>query len=194
MTIHRVKVLWTGMPGAPGVSTHYLGSAPAAADLTAFRTFYNALIAGLPNTLTLTIPGSGDILDETTGTITGTWTATAPSTVVGTAASGYAAPVGTLAHWVTGGVVRGRRVRGTTFIVPTVNQFEPGGTPIGTWITTLQTAATALVTSLGANLVVWARPLRDPDPPHAIVEPGSLHGVTGATVPDKAMVLRSRRD
>src|SRR4029453_14503020 len=31
--IYRVRALWTGMPGAPGVSTFYTGAAPLAADL-----------------------------------------------------------------------------------------------------------------------------------------------------------------
>jgi hypothetical protein len=81
--INRVRVLWTGMPGAPGVSTHYLGVGVAAADLTAIRTFYNALITGLPNTLTLTVLGTGDKVDDETGELTGSWSATAPTIVNG---------------------------------------------------------------------------------------------------------------
>jgi hypothetical protein len=99
---------------------------------------------------------------------------------------------------LTGSVVDGRRVRGTTYIVPTVNQFEPGGTPLNTWVSTLQTAASAMMTSLTPNLVVWHRPKFGPKPgpglPRPLIRNGESKGVNGVFVPDKAVVLRSRRD
>jgi len=196
--IYRIRATWTGMPGAPGVSTFYDSGPPSASELTAIRTFFNSLAAGLPNTLTISVQGTGDVVTAETGELVGGWSATAPSTVVGTSASGYGAPVGTCVHWTTGVVAHGRRVRGTTYIVPTVNQYEPGGTPIGTWVTTVQTAAAALVTALAGNMVVWHRPKFGPKPgpgvPRPVIRTGSVADVTGTSVPDKAVVLRSRRD
>jgi len=172
----------------------FLAHAPTAADLTAIKNFWNALVAGLPNTLSLQVQGTGDIIESTTGQLTGVWAATQPAAVTGTSASGYAAPVGTLVHWLTPGIVNGRHVRGTTYIVPTVNQFEPGGTPVATWLTTLTTAATTLWGALGTDFSVYARKY---DPPPGSSNPhrdGSIHAVTGVQVPDKSIVLRSRRD
>jgi len=186
------------MPGAPGVSTFYTGAAPLAADLTAIRTFFNALAAGLPNTLTITVQGLGDIVDDSNGALVGSWTQTAPATVLGTSASGYASPVGSLVHWLTGAVVDGRRLRGTTYIVPTVNNYDANGTLLGAWVTTLTTAANAMFVSLGSNLVIWHRPKFGPKPvgggPRPIIRTGSSSGATGVFVPDKSVVLRSRRD
>lgn len=196
--IHRIRVTWTGMPGAPGISTWYTSAPPAAADLTAIRSFFNSLAAGLPNTLTITVLGVGDSLEETTGVLENVWSATAPATVVGTSASGYGAPVGTVIHWLTGVVVDGRRVKGSTFIVPTVNQYEAGGTPVGTWITTLTTAGNTLIAALGTQAGVWHRPKFGPRPgpglPRPRIRDGSWEPASSVLVPDKAVVLRSRRD
>jgi len=196
--IHRIRAVWSGAPGAPGISTFYTPAPPAAADLTAIWTFFNALIAGLPNTMTIQVQGTGDTVDDGTGDLTGSWTATAPSVVTGTSASGYAAPTGSCVHWTTGSVMDGRRVKGTTFIVPTVNQYEANGTLVGTWVTTLTTAAQTMQTALGANFMVWHRPLYGPRPPgggsRPLLRAGGSANVTGVSVPDKAVVLRSRRD
>jgi hypothetical protein len=192
--ILRVRCIWSGFPGGPGVSTHYLGVGYPAGSIAAIRTFYNALAGLLPNTLNIQVPGSGDLIDDASGSIVGTWSDTTPAVVAGSSASGYAAPVGALVRWNTGGIVAGRRVRGKTFIVPGVNMFEPGGTPIASAITTMTTAATALVTATTPALLVWARPF-DPVPPDTRPHrDGTSHAVTSAFVPDKSMVLLSRRD
>lgn len=182
------------MPGSPGVSTMYLSDAPVAANLTTIRTFWNALVAGLPNTLSLQVFGSGDIIDDTDGRIAGSWTAAAPAVVAGTSASGYGAPVGSCVNWLTNGIVAHRHVRGRTFIVPTVNQFEPGGTLLATWITTLTTAASTMMTGLAPLLTIWARPFEPKPGDDAPARDGSSHQAIGVSVPDKAIVLRSRRD
>lgn len=196
--IYRVKALWTGMPGAPGVSTHYLASAPSAADLTAVKTFYGSFASFLPSSLTISVPGFGDVIDDVSGELQNTWTATAPAAVVCASAAAYAAPVGGCVHWLTGSVIGGRRVKGTTFIVPLVNKFDTNGTLDNAWVTTMDTAAGTLITALGANLGVWHRPRFGPKPGPGIPRPrlsdGSFEGVSGHSVPDKVVVLRSRRD
>lgn len=192
--IYRIKSIWTGMPGAPGVSVMYANSAPSAATLTGVKTFWGAVSGSLPSTLTISVPGTGDIIDEATGDLTGTWSTTAPATTIGASAADYSAPSGSLVHWATSGVVAGRRVRGTTYIVPTVAQYESNGTLKSAWITTVQTAASALVSAFAGTMVVYARKF---DPPAGSDKParvGSSHVVTGNSVPDKAVVLRSRRD
>jgi hypothetical protein len=196
--LYRVKTTWSGMPGAPGVSTMYLNATPTAADLTAIRTFFNALVAGLPNTATLQVQGVGDVISDTNGALSSTWVTTAPGVVTGTSASGYAGPTGACVHWLTNGIVRRRRVKGTTYIVPSVNQYDANGTLLGAWVTTVSGAAATMFGAMIGKFVVWNRPLYGPRPgPGAerpILESGSSHPVVGSQVPDKAVVLRTRRD
>jgi hypothetical protein len=192
-TLQRVRVTWSGFPGGPGVSTFYF-STLTTAYLTALRTFYNALVAMLPNTCSIQVAGSGDTISDVDGKINGVWSNTPPSVVTGTSASGYAAPVGVLVRWESAGIVNGHHVRGKTYIVPAVNIYEANGTIVAANLTTISGAAATLLTAVGSDMKVWARPF-DTDP----VDPakhrdGSSYAITSATVPDKAVVLRSRRD
>jgi hypothetical protein len=188
MTMYRTRVSWTGFPGAPGVSTFYEQTAitlPAK-----LRTFYEAVKAYLPSNVTLSYASSGDLIDETTGGLTGDWSVTpTPANTVGTLGQVYAAPVGVVVNWRTSGIVNGHRVRGRTFLVP-VQQDTATGVPNPTAIAAIQAAATALVAA-APNMCIWARPVLAPLPhPRA----GSAHAVTAAAVPGKYVVLRSRRD
>lgn len=192
--IYRVKALWSGFGGSPGVTTHYLGETPTAADLTAVRTFYNTLAPHLPSGLTIAVPGSGDIIDEFEAGLTGTWTATAPTAVSGSNAGEAPAPVGAVVQWLTAGIHRGKRVRGRSFLVPLAAQYEGNGTLLATFVTTAQGAGTALITALNPKLRVWCRPLYGEGKPRPIIAVGNSFQVTAAAVPDKVMVLRSRRD
>jgi hypothetical protein len=73
-------------------------------------------------------------------------------------------------------------VRGKTFIVPMcANTFEPNGTLAALWVTNLTTFGNNLAAAT-ADLSVWSR------------KQGALASVSTVSVPDKAAVLRSRRD
>ncbi len=185
-SIERLRVHWTGVQGLPGLSSFYF-TAPTDPE-PAIRNFFAALVALLPNGLTLSFDTGGDLIDDGTGAIAGSWTGTAAAAVVGTAATAYAAPVGACVSWHTTAVVAGRRPIGKTFIVPMVSTaFQSDGTLLSTTITTLQNAANALLlTSAGINMLVWSRP-KSP-------RVGSSHPVVTAVVNDKAAVLKSRRD
>jgi hypothetical protein len=101
------------------------------------------------------------------------------------AASG--GPAGGLVHWLTTDVVSGHRVRGSQFLVPlAAGNFDSAGTIVNSTVSTLLSAAQALVTACAPDLVVWHRPVGGSG--------GSQHVVTGASVPDKIVVRRSRRD
>lgn len=190
----RVKCNWTGFPGGPGISTFYLAGSYPTGSIAAIRTFFDAIKAFLPNTVSVQVSGSGDLIEDTTGALGGTWADTTPAVVVGTSASGYAAPTGMQVQWKTGAIVGRRRAVGKTFLVPLANIFEPGGTPLGTTVTSITAAANALLTATTPALLVWSRPFEPEEGDERPARLGSSHAVTSVNVPDKAVVLRSRRD
>lgn len=200
--VDRVQVGWSGFQGGPGVSTFYVTD--GAASLTAIRSFFVACAGNLPADVRIAVPSSGDILDPISGLITGGWTGTGSAPVPGTASGGYSAASGVLVRWETGQIRRGRRVRGRTFLVPTAaNTQEDDGTLLAAAQSAIQAGASALVTSLATNLFVLQRHF--PGSPSWTDVRGKVHSakavrsgeaiaVTTAVVPDKLVILRSRRD
>jgi hypothetical protein len=161
------------------------------------KTFWQAFSAMLPSGLTITVPSSGDVLDEQTGNITGSWSVgTAAAVVTGTGSGGYAGNAGLVVHWLTSTIANTRRLRGRTFVVPLVSlSYDSTGSLTPASITTATNAAAALVTSSGTLLQVWHRPVysKPKTTPPTLITPGSRGVVTGSRVPDLAVSLRSRR-
>lgn len=187
MTMIRIRAAWQNWPGAPGVSTFYQDPAVAQADAATVRTFFNALAALLPSGLTVTVPASGDLIEENTGQLSGSWSVTpAPTVVTGTGAGVYAGNAGGVCHWLTSTVVRGRRVRGRTFVVPLIGSaFAADGSLSSSTVTTMAGAASALLAATPNHFVVWNRPRPG--------IPGTKAPATSSSVPDLAISLRSRR-
>ena len=187
MSIQRLRVSWsgTGVTG-PGVTTFYGVADGTMAIQVGAAEFFSALDGLIPVGTTLTIPGGGDLLDEATGELEGTW-GSAPTTTINCAGSGnWAAGVGARVAWETGTVRGGRRVRGSTFVVPlTVNSYESNGSLSTTAMGGLNTAVDRMMTQAAANLVVWSRPR----PGLA----GAAVPVSRGVVPDRVSWLRSRR-
>jgi len=185
-SLQRVRVHWSGFTGAPGVNTLFYQDAPAdpAPDLF---TFFNAIKALLPTSVTISIDNSGDLIDDATGNLVGSWSGTSASTVTGTVSALYAGPAGAVMDLRTSTVVGKRRLQGRMFLVPLITDaYQSDGTLATSALGTLQAAATALLASTsGADLRVWHRPT----PGHV----GSSAAVTELRVPDLAAVLRSRR-
>jgi len=168
-----------------GVSTFYFDEAHSGwvADLQAF---WVALAARVPSVVTFTTLNTGDIIDEDTGDLVGTWTDGATSTVNSSGSGVYAAGVGVRGRWPTSGIKNGRRVRGSTFIVPLVGSaFQSDGTIDGTVWTSISTAFGNLYTAGAGYQYVWSRPVAGAG--------GQANLVIGTDVPDKVSWLRSRR-
>jgi hypothetical protein len=190
--IAEIQVSWTGFPGSPGVSTFY-SDASVALPLAAIRTFFDTIKTRFPSVTNWTFPGVGDIFDSATGALVGSWAQAAPAVLVATGSAGnWVGPAGACVNWQTSTIVppvpprtTGHRLRGRTFLVPfDTNQFDNGSLVAAT-VTNVLAASTALVAAAGADLRVWHRP---------VAGAGGVAGaITGATVPDKAVVLRSRR-
>jgi hypothetical protein len=194
MPILRVKMLWSGFTGAPGYSVFHFnnfdtgGQAAAQNASNAVHAFFNSFSTLFPVAMSLRPESAVELIDETTGNIMDILTTTPAGTIQGAYTQGYSSVSGALVHWETAGIRRGRRVRGKTFLVPMGNAiYQSDGTIATAHLATIQTAAQALVDDANTALCVWGRP-----------SPNSADGenyvVTGARVPDKSVVLRSRRD
>lgn len=202
-TIQRVRVLWTGFPGAPGISTFYFTD--HSLQRASFGTFLEGVANSLPTDVLLTVPQTGDEIEAETGQLTGAWTAASVlAPIPGTASGAYSAPSGFLINWNTETVIGGRRLRGRTFCVPATQAiYQSDGSITAAVVTGYAADAQTLLDVSSGNMLVWRRPREarvaytdGQGRPHAAVaaRAGAVAGITSATVPDMAAVLRSRRD
>jgi len=182
--IYRVRSAWTGFIGAPGVTTMYF--LDVATAVAAIHTFWTDIHTYLQDDTHIQVENAGDIIDDATGELTGAWTAEAVTEVTGTISDAYAAPVGAVVNWLTDTIADGRRLRGKTFLVPMANRtFAADGTLATDPRAMLVTAGNAFIEAQSTSFVVWHR---------GSGSDGSAGLVTSCTVPDRAAVLRSRRD
>lgn len=188
-TLNRVIVQWSG-PQVVGSAVNVLaydGSDNAAPPLSAIRTAYQGLAPFLPTGLNIAFPNTGDRFTDTTGDLSGFWTASAVGNVVGSAPAAAAAGVGACASWSTGAVVGTRRLRGRTFLVPlATNAYDTDGTLVSGALTVLNAWGTAMLAS--GPLFVWSRPRNEAG------DNGTSSGVQSFRVKDKVAFLSSRRD
>lgn len=195
--IHRVRVVFTGLPGLPGVSTFY---GNAGADMIGpLHDFYESLKNNMPAGMNAQVENFGDAIEDTTGTLVGSWTGTAQPVVTSTVSGLYAAPIGACINWLTNTVSSGRRLRGRTFYVPLLaTQYDTNGSLGAGFLGALTTACATLQVATVATFVVWRRPRAakpaDGSRPAVTARPGSSALVTASSFKDKTAVLRSRRD
>lgn len=194
----KVKVRWSGFIGSPGWSNFYFDTGngdfttPADAGPAADRvaTFLTANRLKFPASVNWSIQSDVEAISAANGDLLNVHSIGARAVITGGAAAGsYSGASGVVITWRTGGVVRGRRVRGRTFLVPTANNiYQSDGTIDSAHLNEFVTSANALADQAApVKLGVWSRP----SAPGA--EDGSFHVVTSASVPDMAAVLRSRR-
>lgn len=186
----KMVSVWTGFAGAPGYTNlyaHHNGvSAQEVANQFAddIHDFWNTVNGYVPAVVDITVGPSwqsidiesGDVLDE--GTVE-----TPPASVAGNLAGGFAGNVGLALNWQTGTFIKGRRLKGRTYLVPLGGIFEGDGTPSASSIAAIGDAATALLEG-SSNMAVWHRPKAGAG--------GSWAQITGVTITDRAAVLRSR--
>lgn len=204
MTVGIVRTYWAGTTGGPGITqlavaegTGGFWTPTQATTVTAaVHDFWEDLIAYLPNEITLTVDPVVDLYDEANAELVASETATAtPGVVTGINTAAYSMASGLKINWNTGAIRAGRRVKGSTFIVPAASSvYTNTGVVDGVVATAFNTAANLLRTTLtGASmkLVVWSRPLKEGD---VIVRPGAFSDVSGAATSTKGAILRGRRD
>jgi len=196
-TLDRIRVAMAGFPGAPGVMTFYASDALTFVD--PLHAWLIAIATAMPTDVQLTIESQGDVIEDQTGTINGTWTTTVGATVPGLSTGSYAAPCGYVAEWLTSGFFSGRRLRGRTFVVPLGGaSYFTDGTILDGSLADFRAAAATLVTSTAGNFRIWQRPRKarpaDGTHPAVTARVGGSGAVSSSRIPDKVAVLRSRRD
>lgn len=195
----RVKMRWNGLPGGPGYSIFHFRDFSASstidqaivdgsvAKVQAFATALKPLVAHI---VTLQVENDVEIIEDTNGNLVNVMTTAAQTAQVSTAGSAnYSALSGAVITWRTAGIVRNRRVRGRTFLVPFATaSYQTDGTLSSATVTALQNAGAAMINAAGSgDLGVYSRP----SAPGA--NDGSWWVASGVTVPDMCTVLRSRR-
>lgn len=185
-SIVRLRVTLTGTPvtgGGLNVTHWAAGSTSAPAAMNAFWT---ACATFMPNGITISVPNTGDTINDATGQIDGVWTASGGGTITSSGgATSYAQGVGGRVYFFTDGITRGRRVRGEIFVVPVIaSSYQSDGTLTSTISGALQTAATTLagVAAFG----VYTRPQPG-------LSNGAFHDVLAGIGADNVTWLRSRR-
>ena len=195
--IIRVRTVLQYGSGGPGLATHYFfgaGATPVTADMTdvagRVRLFWDALKTLLYTGTTCQVQGAADVLEDSTGKLTGGLAVTNPAVVTGTGGATPLPPsVQVLARLETANVVRNRRVHGRVFVGQLSTVAQTNGAPSASVPGAVTAAVATLLTGATASAaVVWQRP-------------NALKGYTGqsssitsgSTMPVFA-ILRSRRD
>jgi hypothetical protein len=183
----RYRVSWTGSPVVGGgLSTFYTSPSSEVGGADDIEAFFSGIGGVVATGVQWVIPSSGDMINSEDGSLAGSWSDPGTGGTVASSGSGsWANGVGARIVWNTDGLFRGRRVRGSTFVVPIwISGYEGAGNLTSTTITQLQNTADALVAAL-PELGIWSRPVG--------LDAGEFNAVTSATVPDKVSWLRSRR-
>jgi len=182
----RVRVEWSGTPVVgPGISTFYFDQG-ASGWVTALSAFFTSARAFVPTGALMTVPSSGDLIEDATGELQGAWSEGATTPIAGNGNGFWPMGVGARVQWDTAGIRNGRRVKGSTYIVPIVSSsFEGAGNLSAGTVSGLGNAANLLVSTMGSAMKIWSRPSPG--------LPGASHAVIDGSCPDKVSWLRSRR-
>lgn len=196
----RVTTVTTGYSGAPGYTNlFFIHSDPpstgAQAAVTNVRAFWEAVAASFCQGWNYAIQSDVAVVEDTDGSIS-SFISTTPGTqsIFGNA-GGYSAPSGLAIDWLTNGVVNNGHVQGRSFMVPlTGAAYQADGTLNSSEVTKFTNAGNALRTASGPTFCIWSRPFTPSVAHPGVARAGSSWPVTAVRVPDKAAVLRSRRD
>lgn len=186
----------TGSPVVgPSVTTFYFDSATS--GFTAHVTsFFTSLINDFPGGLSFSIPNTGDLIQDTDGAITGSYTDGTASTVTSSSAGLYVLGTGARIRWGTAGIVGRRRSTGSTFLVPLIeNVYGTDGLVTPTVAGQIKVVSDALISALPGALLIWSRPVKAnaTHVPPIAARVGSSHAVLSSSVPRDVSWLRTRR-
>ena len=204
MTVmYQIRSNWTGFSGAPGFTNMYFETtdplaAGAATATQNVATFWNSVKSVLPADVTVVCDSEVNTIDDINGQLQDSLAVTGGG-AVGSGAGVYSAPTGAVVDWSTGAIYEGHRVVGRTFLVPLVGSvYETNGTLTTAAINTINAAASALRLAAGPVFGVWSRPFHGAPAvgtkPARPAHNGRFFRATSNSVPDRAAVLRSRRD
>jgi len=201
-SMYQVQWRWSGFVGGPGYTNLFFAAVTASptdalAAANKSRVLFDGVKGGLMGNTTISLMSDVKVIEDSDGETLDIYSVSGVSPVTGAGSGSYAAPVGICIDWLTNTLHAGRRMQGRTFLVPvTIDALSGDGSPSSAFITTVQGAATAFQAAAGPTFGVWGRPRKaDPDavPPKPAVA-GLWGPVLSSRVPDKTVVLRSRRD
>lgn len=196
---------WTIPNAGPSVTTFHVdasaSTAAAGAAAGAIRAFFDALKGSLPDDVTVNFDAEVREIDVATGELVDARPVAAPAAVQGTVTGAWPAGTGARVIWQTPRVLRGRRVRGATFLVPIgAGLFTTGGQLSGAMITACDTAGANLIAALntlGTPLLVYSRRVLEPSTvpglPPVVLHPGTATEVTAASTSPIVATLRGRK-
>lgn len=183
--MHQIEVRWTTPSGAAVNVFNFAEAVPIAGQRAALASWLNDITGSIAQPFLWTIPTEGRTLDPDTGLTTAFWNDSVVLSGAGkTAGQQVADSTQILFRWRTADVVAGRRVQGRTFIPGMVTAYLNNGNVANATLTTLQAAATALV-SADVGLGVWSRPTEG--------RAGSFHEATSGSAWNELAVQRGRR-
>lgn len=186
VALAQIKVGWSGTGiNGPSFSTFYcVNPSGIAAASNGITTFFTAIQAYLPVGTIVGVPNSGQVYDDATGQLLGTWGGPVQSVATGTGTGGFGSAGGTSVRWGTSTILRRHLLVGRTFLVPLAGAaYNANGTVLGTARTAINNAAANLAAT-GA-LRIWSRP--------SVANPvGGSGTVVNGIIPTAQSVLRSR--
>ena len=185
-TLARVRAELSGpMVVGPASSTFYFDGA-GSGFVTSLLAFYDAIKNQLANGLVINVANSGELIDDTTGDLAGTWTDGTAGQVVGGGLNSYVVGVGGVVEWTTSGTTNNRRVVGRTFLVPMdAGSIAGADQVVGAARTIVDAAAATFLSNGGQHMRIWTRPR-----PGVV---GKSSTVTSGALSPKVSWLRSRR-
>lgn len=203
MTAHDVARVFTKYSGLSG-STNWITrnyfergdlGAITVGDFTNFtgqlQDFWDAVAGLLPAAMGVTVQVTGEILNSETGVLERDITGTSGArTTAGTDTNAYVMGSGFRVLWTSSDILFGRHVHGSMAVVPICEDGFVNGDPSTAAVTTVQTAAEALVNNTdtgGYPLVIYSRPNA------AKARLGATSLVVSATVLAIPGVLKRRR-
>lgn len=180
----RVRTVFTGMQGAPWLSTAHFDDVAASAQdcVDAVGAFWGAVDSLMDNEVDWATQPDVEVVNPVNGQVTGIET-TSPLSASGAQAL-EALPFATqgLIRWRTGVFVAGREIRGRTFVPGMVETGNDNGRPGATAISAMNSSAIGLITDASTTFGIWS-PAR-----------GQIAAVASGTAWSEFAVLRSRRD
>jgi hypothetical protein len=201
-SIWQITWLWSGFIGSPGYTNLFFAApvgdpAEALAAATKSRLLWTNVAGALPSNVELSLVTDVKLLDEVDGETLGIVTVSGIGNVSGSGGGQGPSPVGGCIDWPTVTLHGGRRMQGRTFLVPLgVLAYQADGSLNAATISGIAIAAEAMRTASGPAFGVWGRPRKAqvaPLPPKPAIA-GLWGPAVSSRVPDKAVVLRSRRD
>lgn len=187
--VYEYRANWEVQGGGPGNSVFHFQDIVSPSDPTDIPgrvdTFMKALQTLLPDEVLISYDNEVRQLNTSSGVLEAVFPVTPPAAFSGTGSGVFGSAQGFQVVWDTGVIgSNGRRIRGRTFLVPSPS-ISNSGQVLSTAATTAETAAAAFITGTTADntpLAVWSR------------INGAAPAVTVGTVPDKQVILRTRRD